>query len=303
MDLENDVLFNKLMNQSKLTSKDDSKTPKVDHGNVIPLYISMSKKMKKATDKFENLQQMSESHNRIILKNESLIKDMMAISVYEVKNVTFKNEIETRVNTMLYSFNETLNKQLDLKINADEFYNKVRCKANMKVVSGLQLELSQQKEMIKRNKVALERKVDGEDQIPTPTLEEIARLDEQKASKIEVEQLRQEISRLEIIINRVDRGYSEGEGFSSRYEGEESEEEVLSLDNIDEVQKPTEDNEEPPKEEISLETPKEETKNEDLTQNKLGDIIEVVKEKAMFSKTVKIDIKLEKDPTVRFLTQ
>jgi hypothetical protein len=265
--------------------------------------------MKKATDKFENLQQMSESHNRIILKNETLIKDMMTISIYEVKNVTFKNEIETRVDIKFHGFNEIINKQLDLKINADEFYNKIRSKANLKVVSGLQLELSQQKERIKRNEAALERKVDGEDKISTPTLEEISRLDEQKASKSEVEQLRQEISRLEIIINRLDHGYSEGEGFSSRYEGEESEEEVLSLDNIDEVPKPTGDNEEPPKEEIPLETPKEEeepikeeTKNKDLPQNKLGDIVEVVKEKAMFSKTVKIDIKLEKDSIVRFLS-
>lgn len=149
MDLDNEVLFHKLMNESKIKSKDDSKTLQVNHKNVIPLYVSQTKKMKKATDKFENLQQMCDSHNQIILKHENMLHDMMTIRIYDTKNITFQREIETKVETMLFGFNEILNKHLELKINANEFYTKLRSKANMIDVSGLQLELSQQKDEIK----------------------------------------------------------------------------------------------------------------------------------------------------------
>lgn len=273
---------------------------------------------------------MCESHNGIILKHENILKDVLSMSVYLTKNESFQHEIDSKVDSALFMFTQSMNKQLVTKVEKDEFYDKIREKASMTDLATLQLELAQQKEQIKVMNQVLEQKADEEKKIPTATLDEFDRLDREKANRDELEKLRMEISRLESIVNRMEDDFTEGEGFSEELENEESEEEVLSLGEIDQVPttaprkntdeapldetpKPDEENktDEVPKpdqtpkaEEINKEseTPianqNEDLKQEEKHSDKAGS------EKSQFSRTVKVNIKLDKDfPQVSFLSK
>jgi hypothetical protein len=87
--------------------------------------------------------------------------------------------------------------------------------------------------------IALERKADEEIKIPAPTLEELQKLDKNKANRIELDNLKQEVDRLEQLVARFDEEFTEGEGLDDSYfEGEESEDEdVLSLGEVDGLDK------------------------------------------------------------------
>lgn len=53
---------------------------------------------------------MYDNHNKIILKHENMLKDMLTIQVYSAKNDTFQKSIDARVQTSLFAFNETMNR-------------------------------------------------------------------------------------------------------------------------------------------------------------------------------------------------
>lgn len=61
-------------------------------------------------DKVEHLLMMHENHNQIILKHETMLKEMLTLSMYKAKNDTFLKETENRVQNTLFVFNNTLGK-------------------------------------------------------------------------------------------------------------------------------------------------------------------------------------------------
>jgi hypothetical protein len=89
---------------------------------------------------------MTETHNQIIYKHENMLKDMLTLQTYSMKNELFLKDIDAKVNSSLYGFNETLSKQLKTKVDLDEFNKRIREKAGVNELGALQLELSRQKE-------------------------------------------------------------------------------------------------------------------------------------------------------------
>lgn len=84
---------------------------------------------------------MFENHNKIILKHENMLREMVTMQVYLTKNESFQKAIDARVQTALFGFNETMAVQLAKKLNTDEFYDKIRGKASAGDLAGFQLEL------------------------------------------------------------------------------------------------------------------------------------------------------------------
>ena len=288
-----------------------------------------------------NLQNMCEGHNKILLKHDSTLKDTVTLQVFLTKLSSFEKTIEAKVDTTLYSFNENLASKFNSKLDKDEFNDKIRKKACNSELAEMQNEMDTLRTQIRTFGQVLERKADEEAKIPTPTLEELERLDRQKANKEEIEDLKQQISRLEQLIHRYDEESSDND-FSETYEDEESEEDVLSLEDIEEHSKPLQVKmediiEEKLDQDKDKKVVKEETKEKQENDNKeeekekpvekeikvIQEIIEPrtpktiksnkgfrneeieteqgIPEKSTFSKTIKAEIKLEKALEVTLL--
>jgi len=87
-------------------------------------------------------------------------------------------------------------------------------------------------------KNVLEGKADDEEKIPGPTLKELEKLDASKAERYELDQLKEEVTRLENMLSRYNGDYNEGDYVDSFLEGEESEiEDVLSLGEVEELER------------------------------------------------------------------
>jgi len=139
MDLDNEVAFQRILKESK-----EGKVLKP--ANIIPLYVSQNKKMKSVIEKVENLVSMAETHNQIIYKHENMMKDLLTLSMYNARNDSFSKDIESNVSTTLFSFNESLSKQLMKKVDMEDFNKRIRDRASVKDLGTLQLEVTSQKE-------------------------------------------------------------------------------------------------------------------------------------------------------------
>jgi hypothetical protein len=174
--------------------------------------------------------------------------------------------------------------------------------------------------------IALERKADEEIKIPAPTLEELQKLDKNKANRIELDNLKQEVDRLEQLVARFDEEFTEGEGLDDSYfEGEESEDEdVLSLGEVDGLDKMKRDDHKEGVEEDKVEEKEKQKENQEKEnkedEKKEETQLEIIKEvetekklkltekpsenniiaklaedkRQLFNKTVKVEIDIPK---------
>ena len=59
-----------------------------------------------------NLQNMYDNHNKVLLKHEEIIRDMVTTQIYETKTTSFEKTVDAKVDTALFQFNENLNFKL-----------------------------------------------------------------------------------------------------------------------------------------------------------------------------------------------
>ena len=93
--------------------------------------------------------EIQEEHNNILLKHESCIKEMMTLGTYLTRNETFLKEVDMRVENALISFNQNLIMVLKEKVNIEDFNRRIREKASLTELSGLQLEITSLKDQVK----------------------------------------------------------------------------------------------------------------------------------------------------------
>lgn len=151
------------------------------------------------------------------------------MSTYNTKNQIFMTEIEARVISKLETFNKNVVYELKLKVDEDEFNRRMLDKAAANDVGKLFLDVIEIKNDIYNLKEVLNSKADEVDKIQPATEEELIKLQQNKAEKMDLENLKNDLLRLEGIVDQLDEGYSEGESYDE-YDDEDSQvEDVISL--------------------------------------------------------------------------
>ena len=79
MDVENERLLKEFMDQA--AGQDPESTRK----NILPLYVSQTRKMSKMRKEVELFTKTIEEHSKIILKHDNYLKDCLTMSVYDIK--------------------------------------------------------------------------------------------------------------------------------------------------------------------------------------------------------------------------
>ena len=79
MDVENERLLKEFMDQA--AGQDSESTRK----NILPLYVSQTRKMSKMRKEVELFTKTIEEHSKIILKHDNYLKDCLTMSVYDIK--------------------------------------------------------------------------------------------------------------------------------------------------------------------------------------------------------------------------
>ncbi|CAI2387265.1 unnamed protein product [Moneuplotes crassus] len=230
MDQEHDQLFEKV-----LKDKNTDHPPEEKRGGQIPFYIQQNKKMKSAIRRMSNVEDIVDNHNKVLLNHDRMIKENSNVKISPGR---IERTVLSKLDSAIAAFQTTISTLLKSKIEREEFYEKFREKASMAELGTIQLEVASQKTKIGLLNQAVERKADEEAKIPAPTLEELERLEKIKANKDEVEDLRLQIERLEGLIHKMEEEEYSQEDYSESYEGEESEEDVISLEDIEEIPKP-----------------------------------------------------------------
>lgn len=221
MDLENDVKLRQYLEQ---VADGDAKK-----ANILPLYVSQSKKMNKLIKEMTHFQTMVEEHNKIILKHQEFLKECLTLGAYNTKNQIFQQEMEDKVQDSLNQFDLKLSQEMRLKVDEDVFSRKLNDKAGANDVGSIYLDVNRIKIDINRIQESLEKKADDSIKIPAATEEELQNLQVKKADKSEIDSLRQEIERLENIVRNIEDEFSEGDSYDE-YDDEDSQvEDVISL--------------------------------------------------------------------------
>lgn len=115
MDLDDGVKLKQVMDD--LNDPTNSKRL----ANVIPLYVSQTKKMKKTVQEMENMKKQMEEHNNIILQQQNIIRNCLSLSVYETKNNMFQKDIDFKIEKALASFSNNFRKEIAFKVDEDLF--------------------------------------------------------------------------------------------------------------------------------------------------------------------------------------
>lgn len=89
MDIDNDRLMKQYLDEAKTNDLAAAKK------NLMPMYVSQSKKMAQAVKQIEQLQKSTEEHNKIILKHEQMLRECLTFTTYNTKNQIFKGEMES----------------------------------------------------------------------------------------------------------------------------------------------------------------------------------------------------------------
>jgi hypothetical protein len=89
--------------------------------NVLPLYVSQTKKMKKTIQEMDIMKKQMEEHNNIILQQQNIIRNCLSLSVYETKNNMFQKDIDFKIEKALASFSNNFRKEMAFKVDEDLF--------------------------------------------------------------------------------------------------------------------------------------------------------------------------------------
>ena len=69
-------------------------------------YVTQSKKISKLSKENEMLYKKLESHDQLLLKHETMLKECLTLPTYNTKNQVFTNDIQTLVNVAVEDFNK-----------------------------------------------------------------------------------------------------------------------------------------------------------------------------------------------------